>query len=43
MMGYYLVASRTSKKPIGDINHISLSVSYDTIRAVLIWNANEIR
>jgi len=43
IIGYYLFASRTSKRPIGVLNHIGLSVSYDTIRAVLIRNADEIR
>jgi hypothetical protein len=43
MMGYYLFATRTGKRPIGVFNHLGLSVSYDTIRAVLIRNAEEIR
>jgi hypothetical protein len=43
IMGYYFFATRTGKRPIGVLNHIGLSVSYDTIRAMLIRNADEIR
>jgi hypothetical protein len=42
IMGYYFFATRTGKRPIGVLNHLGLSVSYDTIRAVLIRNAEEI-
>ena len=43
IMGYYFFATRTGKRPIGVLNHLGLSVSYDTIRIVLIRNADEVR
>jgi len=42
-MGFYFLATRTGKRLIGVFNHLGPSISYDTIRAVLICNADEIR
>jgi hypothetical protein len=43
MIGYYLFATRTGKRVMGVLNHLGISLSYDTVRRALQCNAENVR
>jgi hypothetical protein len=43
MIGYYLFSTRTGKRVIGVLNHLGISVSYDTVRLALQANAVKVQ
>jgi hypothetical protein len=43
MIGYYLFSTRTGKRVIGVLNHLGISVSYDTVRLALQGNAAKVQ
>jgi hypothetical protein len=43
MIGYYLFSTRTGKRVMGVLNHLGISVSYDTVRRALQANAEEVQ
>jgi hypothetical protein len=42
LIGCYLFATRTGKRVMGFLNHLGLSISYDTVRAALRTNAKQV-
>jgi hypothetical protein len=43
MMGYYLFATRTGKRAVGVLNHLGISVAYDTVRRALHCHVEKVQ
>jgi hypothetical protein len=42
MIGYYLFSTQTAKRTMGVLNHLGISTAYDTVRAALKGNAEQV-